>query len=126
MKNFLCHIISLGILTPSFSDKVLTSCQSFLQPNAQLIKIFSLFMIDQVNDKRLDNFHITKYPDLTSVVKLVLTLSHGQASVEMGFSVNKAIITDNISTDSIVGKRLLRDYMLTNNLNSTISRLHQT
>ena len=32
------------------------------------------------------------------------------------FSVNKAIITDNISTDCIVGKRLNRDYMLTNNL----------
>ena len=45
-----------------------------------------------------------------------MTLSHGQASVERGFSVNKAIITENISTDSIVGKHLVRDYLLTNNL----------
>ena len=77
MKNLLCHIISLDILTPPFSDK---------------------------------------YPNLASAVKLVLTLRHRQASVERGFSVNKAIITNNISTDCIVGKCLVRDYMLTNNL----------
>ena len=47
---------------------------------------------------------------------MVLTLSHGQASVERGFSVNKAIITDHISTDCIAGKCLARDYMLPNNL----------
>ena len=62
------------------------------------------------------DINITKYLDLASVVKLVLTLSHGQASDERGFSVNKAIITDNISTDYIVEKHLVRDYMLTNNL----------
>ena len=43
-------------------------------------------------------------------------MNQGQVSVERGFSVNKAIITDNISTDYIVGKHLVRDYMLTNNL----------
>ena len=75
---------------------------------------------DQSN-KLLDDFYfkdinITKYPDLASAAKLVFTLSHGQASVERRFSVNKAIINDNISTDCIVGKRLVRDYMLMNNL----------
>ena len=54
---------------------------------------------------------------MSSVIKLVLTLSHGQASVERGFSVNKDVVTDNIPVDGIVGRRLVRDFMLTNNLN---------
>ena len=62
------------------------------------------------------DINITKYPDLAPVINLVLTLSHGQASVERGFNVNKAIIINNISTDCIVGKHFVRDYMLTNNL----------
>ena len=32
-----------------------------------------------------------EYKDLWSVVKMVLLLSHGQASVERGFSVNKQV-----------------------------------
>ena len=35
-----------------------------------------------------------KYPILASVVKVALSLSHGQADVERGFSVNKQILSD--------------------------------
>ena len=55
MLNLLRHVISLGILASSFSDKViriislLTSSESFLQPNAQLNETFSLVMINQIN-----------------------------------------------------------------------------
>ena len=55
MLNLLRHVISLGILASSFSDKViriislLTGSESFLQPNAQLNETFSLVMIDQIN-----------------------------------------------------------------------------
>ena len=104
MKNLLRHIISPGIPTSSFSEKLSTSSQSFLQPNAQLIETFSLVMIDQVNVLMILHLWLS-----------CLTLRHGQESVERGFSVNKAII-DNISPGCIVGKGLVRDYMLTNNL----------
>ena len=105
MKNLLRHIISPGIPTSSFSEKLSTSSQSFLQPNAQLIETFSLVMIDQINVLMILHLWLS-----------CLTLRHGQESVERGFSVNKAIIIDNISPGCIVGKGLVRDYMLTNNL----------
>ena len=49
MKNLLRHIISLGILTPSFSDKVINQFSKSLATNTQLIETFSLVMINQIN-----------------------------------------------------------------------------
>jgi len=37
------------------------------------------------------------YPKAWSVCELVLLLSHGQASVERGFSVNKELVVENQS-----------------------------
>jgi hypothetical protein len=44
----------------------------------------------QMTDNRGD----PKYPTLAAVVKMALSLSHGQADVERGFSINKHILND--------------------------------
>ena len=49
-------------------------------------------------------------------MKIALTLSHGQASVERSFSLNKSVLNHNISEDSIVAKKAIRDHMLSNGL----------
>ena len=101
-----CVILShLASQLHLFQTKLSTSSQSFLQPNAQLIETFTLVMIDQINVLMILHLWLS-----------CLTLRHGQESVERGFSVNKAIIIDNISPGCIVGKGLVRDYMLTNTL----------
>ncbi|KAJ8404749.1 hypothetical protein AAFF_G00336120 [Aldrovandia affinis] len=41
----------------------------------------------------------------------LLILSHGQASVERGFSVNKEVETTNIMGDTVVARRLVCDYV---------------
>ena len=51
------------------------------------------------------------------VVKLVLTLSHGQASVEHGFSLNTNTIKTNMSPESLTAKRIIKDHILANKLN---------
>ena len=50
------------------------------------------------------------------LVKIVLTLSHGQASVERSFTFNKSVLNYNITEDSIVAKKAIRDHMLSNGL----------
>jgi len=40
-----------------------------------------------------------------------LLLSHGQASVERGFSVNKQIESDNLAEDTFVAKRIICDHV---------------
>ena len=48
---------------------------------------------------------------LWTCVKSLLLLSHGQASVERGFSVNKQVELDNLTKDSFVAKRLICDHV---------------
>ena len=46
-------------------------------------------------------------PFKKKVLKIVLTLSHGQAEVECGFSLNKEVIVENLLEGNLVAKRLL-------------------
>ena len=60
---------------------------------------------------RLDEFlfkHIAKvsaFSKLWNLIKKLLTLSHGQASVERGFSVNRQIMVENIKEHSFIAQR---------------------
>ena len=65
---------------------------------------------------RVDQFFATHmsceaYQKLFAVVKLLLVLSHGQASVERGFSVNKETSVDNISPRTVIAKRVVCDHI---------------
>jgi len=42
---------------------------------------------------------------------MLLVLSHGQATVERGFSVNMQVETDNMHEESVVAKRTICDYV---------------
>ena len=50
-----------------------------------------------------------KQVPLWKVVKMVLILSHGNASVESGFSVNKELLLENMEEDTIVAQRIVFD-----------------
>ena len=70
---------------------------------------------------QLDNFFFQKvsiqnYKTLSFVVKLVLTLSHGQASVERQFSVNNQVPDNNMQAMIIVLWKHLINHMKANQL----------
>ena len=45
-------------------------------------------------------------------MKIVLTLSHAQTSVERGFSHDNTVVQTNMSAESVISKRLINDHML--------------
>ena len=47
--------------------------------------------------------------ELKKIVKLVLILSHGNAEVERGFSVNKVCLQDNMTESTLIGFRTVCD-----------------
>jgi len=49
--------------------------------------------------------------EFLNCVKVPLLLSHGQASVERGFSVNKQIELDNLAEDTFLAKRINCDHV---------------
>jgi hypothetical protein len=66
---------------------------------------------------RLDTFYYTAVGDkadftqLFSVIRLILVLSHGNASVESGFSVNSDMLVENLREESLVAQRIVYDAM---------------
>jgi len=52
------------------------------------------------------------YPKALSLCELELLLSHGQASVERGFSVNKELVVENQSEQTLAARRILKDHIV--------------
>ena len=78
---------------------------------------------------QLDDFYFkvlkfSKYLEFCSVIKIVLTLSHGQKDFEQGFSLNNAVLESNMKNDSVVSKRPVQDHLVSNNLKSHIMELN--
>ena len=51
------------------------------------------------------------YKSVFSVVKLILILSHGQATVERGFSVDKEVEDENLKEHTLVAQRIVCDHV---------------
>lgn len=49
--------------------------------------------------------------NLEKIVKLLLPMSHGNASVERGFSINGDLIVENLQSDSLIAQRLVYDHV---------------
>ena len=61
---------------------------------------------DCVDEFFFSTFEVHKnYEELSSVIKVVLVLSHGQSAVEHSFSLGKSFIVENISEESIRNKK---------------------
>ena len=53
----------------------------------------------------------SEYEQMWCVFKLLLCLSHGQASVERGFSVNSNLLVENMHEDSLIAQRIVHDHV---------------
>eukprot|EP00731_Ephydatia_muelleri_P009822 Em0005g408a len=54
----------------------------------------------------------TPYRKLWMAVRMALLLSHGQATIERGFSVNKEVVIENQQTKSLIARRLIKDHII--------------
>lgn len=82
--------------------------------HSELKDVFLTF--DQKTD-RIDSFYAgimsesASYKDCWEIFKFVFTLSHGQASIERGFSINKELLVENLQEESIVCQRMVYDHV---------------
>ncbi|XP_056451965.1 uncharacterized protein LOC130387052 [Gadus chalcogrammus] len=110
-----------GLVQKFLQDKQLTDTSSvdvILQQFDSLLSLESRsedFLSFQPMQKRLDIFlssAMEPYPELWAFFKKLLILSHGQATVERGFSINKEVESDNLEEDTVVTQRLVCDYII--------------
>ena len=99
-------------ITSSLADKAKQEFRKFKSNIVQEDKvIFRNYVIDK---NRLEEFYMkylkdsTQYESFCYVVKIVLTMFHGQPDVERGFSVNKNLILENMSDESLTAQKFVK------------------
>ena len=68
--------------------------------------------------QRIDDFYfhsltnISEHNELCDVLKLIFTISHGQADVERGFSLNKNLLNQNMEALTITSRQKIKDHLI--------------
>ena len=69
------------------------------------------FSTDRLDELFSTYMNADPYQKLFKVLQLLLVLSHGEASVERGFSVNKELEVENLANQSLVAQCLVCDHI---------------
>jgi len=111
MRRLLSACVEGSFVVEADCDEVMQQFDDFIHTctNGEL-ENFS------VADDRLDTFLHSRmaanYPKAWSVCELALLLSHGQASVERGFSVNKELVVENQSEQTLSARRIIKNHII--------------
>ncbi|KAL3066042.1 hypothetical protein OYC64_016059 [Pagothenia borchgrevinki] len=92
-------------------DVILQQFEAFLSLESRSEEFLSFQPMQKRLEIFLRDFLGKTYPELWAFCQKLLILSHGQASVERGFSVNKEVETCNMQQDTFVAQRLVCDYV---------------
>ncbi|GBM99120.1 hypothetical protein AVEN_114039-1 [Araneus ventricosus] len=124
MKQISLHFCQKNV-TEEEGDALMLQFKEFLETTVSKYSA-SLKNFDPKSD-RLDSFlNIFLLQDaanekLWRVMKILMILSHGQATVERGFSVRKSLEAENLKEDSYIAQRLIfENANNSNNIHSTI------
>lgn len=107
-------MVALKYINTTIAERSLAQYLSIVKED--LKKNLDIFKKFDPSKKRLDDFFFHDLPtsipaELSSILKLVFTLSHGQASVERGFSVNNIVLKTNMKPESITARKIIIDHM---------------
>ncbi|GBM60279.1 hypothetical protein AVEN_248549-1 [Araneus ventricosus] len=111
-KNILSYLVDKSLIPSKDGDEILLQFKEFLD---KVVKCsFSDFKTLDHKEQRLDTFLCQyfsvdkeKYRKLWDIIKMVLILSHGQATVEREFSLNKALEVENLKENSYIAQRMI-------------------
>jgi len=111
MRHLLSACVESRFVVEADCDEVMQQFDDFIHTCANgELENFS------VADDRLDTFLCSRmaanYPKAWSVCELALLLSHEQSSVERGFSVNKELVVENQSEQTLSARRIIKDHII--------------
>ena len=107
-------LVDMHHVTAGQCDLIIRQYKEFATENAANEN----FMSFKVGTDRLDVLFYgtlgknTQWAELWNLSKKLLLLSHGQASVERGFSINKEVSVQNMSAQTLVAQRAIKDYLI--------------
>ena len=114
LKSIVRTFIEANRVSASDADDITQQYNGFIQGNVSQVSEFSGFdpalcRVDKFfHDRQANN---PSYAKLWAVVKTVMLLSHGQTTVERGFSINKQVESDNLKEDTFRTRRVICDHV---------------
>ena len=97
------ELVELSIVDIAHGDKAIRDFSTFYDED-RTAKL-NMFQSYSEKDQRLDTFYFSdlevgdKYPHMSFVLRLILTISHGQSAVERNFSIKNNLEQENQSPD---------------------------
>ena len=112
LQRLLIHLAEKNRISSIFADKVQRQFNEMLSKKniCDDLKAYSR------KTERLDHFWMkvmerlgNEYKETLSLLKMILIISHGNAEVERGFSINKEVLIENMREESLIGYRIVYD-----------------
>lgn len=114
LKKVLVNLVERNVISDNKCDDIILQFNHFLENVVSVNP--SAFNTFDPEKSRLDTFlhkftaqNLNAYDKIWHVMKIIMTLSHGQASIERGFSVNKNLEKENLIEESYIAQRLIAD-----------------
>ena len=104
----------LSICSATQDDQAFVDFSVFYQNELKHAKLNGSKFKDK---NRLDDFYVKELcallsKELSFVIKIILTMSHGQAALERGLKINDSALNINISLEGVIVKRLFKCHLL--------------
>ena len=115
LKPLTQTLVALRIINFQTADKALMQYRLLLGKEGIMSK--DIFLNFNSREDRVDEIFFHKigvhknFPELSSVITMILILSSGQAFTERGFSVNKPLLKVNMKDDTVVARRFVKGYL---------------
>ena len=107
LRKTASHLETYGWISPEEVDQSLMEYSTFRDE----VSRHHFSSCDRLDHYYFQICNLDNVPALKKVLKIVLTLSHGQAEVERGFSVNKEVTVENLLEENLVARRLLCQFV---------------
>ena len=115
-KGLAESLSKLKVISTDEADSAKSQYEEFLGfecklSNGDFLKFdYTVDRVDEFLGKFLLN--VEKYKSLWQVVMIVCLVSHGQATIERGFSVNSEVLEPNMEELSLISQRLVYDQII--------------
>ena len=115
-KKILAYLVTVKKIKGEKVDVILQQYQDYLQDFVMQNR--GMFLDFNPASGKLDNLfshsmrNVTKYKDLWGTLQMLILLSHGQAAVERGFSVNRQVDVENLKEITYASHRVICDHLL--------------
>ena len=117
MKTLLMEMMESKIMSSDDRGKTVSEFNELI--DSEVKKLRMEFEVFDQKLQRLDKFYFQKVQiqnckTLSFLLKIMFTLSHGQAEVEHGFSINQQVTNQNMKSETIIARRFIKDHMIVN------------